>query len=174
MLPLFNCALQAFLAACSDTLGFCVRACAMQVLSCECVSPLIDACDDDELPYGVCEFVVVDWSDEEAGGELAGGGLIDWVCAIKRPDVSTDTSANAVARMDRFIATRRGWTNPKHLPSLARSGPADHRQPPSAHADDVGARRVPRREAAQTQLASAGNAYLGRTTRHETGASSSK
>ena len=53
------------------------------------MSPLIDPCDDDELPYGVCEFVVADGSDEEAGGELAGGGLIDWdvVCAINRPDV---------------------------------------------------------------------------------------
>ena len=56
------------------------------------MSPLIDPCEDDELPYGVCEFVVADGSDEEAGGELAGGGLIDWdvVCAIKgRTSVQT-------------------------------------------------------------------------------------
>ena len=54
------------------------------------MSPLIDPCDDDELPYGACEFVVADPSDEEAGGELAGGGLIDCdvVCAIKRPDAA--------------------------------------------------------------------------------------
>ena len=92
------------------------------------MSPLIDPCEDDELPYGVREFVVVGVSDEEAGGELAGGGLIDWdvVCAINRPDVSTDAIANAVARMDRFIAPLRGWTNPS-TPNLPRRGPADHR-----------------------------------------------
>lgn len=54
---LFNCALQAFLAACSEMLGSCARACAMQVLRCERVSPLIDP---DELPYGVDDVVVED------------------------------------------------------------------------------------------------------------------
>jgi hypothetical protein len=60
VLLLFICALQACLAACSDMLGFYVRACAMQVFSCDRISPLVVPCDDGELPSGACELVEAD------------------------------------------------------------------------------------------------------------------